>query len=135
MKYVVYWRCQVEGKYVAYRKEICENAESLATTIQNLEIDPQYMCIREDIEIKVFPYFEEGQMALNTKTLQTRIVKSVITIDELGFNEGKLIVYNHDNPDEAELQKNGYMPRILEEWDIHDCIPVNWNVAHTEHNF
>ena len=56
-------------------------------------------------------------------------VKSVQDLDE-----GKLIVYNHDCPDEAELRKWGYMPRIPEEWDINACIPVNWKEARVEHN-
>ena len=135
MKYVVYWKKRVEGKIVDSGRNVCPNEEVLAATIQNLHIDPEYMRIRKNVEIKVFPYFEEGQMVLNIKTLQTRIVRSVITMDEMGFNVGKLIVYNNDNPAEVELQKNGYMPIIHEEWDMHNCVPFDWKKAHDEHYF
>ena len=78
-------------------------------------------------EIRVFPYFEEGQMVLNIKTLQTRIVKAVMALEK-----GKLVVYNNDCPDEAELQEQGYVSIIPEEWNIRDCVPVNSKEARKE---
>lgn len=128
MKYVVLWR---ENKpEQLFSETICESEESVATTIQNLQIDSQTMCkIKRELKIKVVPYFEAGQMALNTKTLQTRIVRYANHYD------GILDVYNHDNPYEAELQQNGYMPIISESWKIDDCIPVDFKKAREEHCF
>lgn len=128
MKYVVLWRENRPREL--FTEVICKNEESLATTIQNLQIDPQTMRkYNKNLEIKVVPYFEVGQMALNTKTLQTRIVQYA---DHEG---GILDVYNHDNPYEAENQKNGYVPIIPERWNINDCIPVDFKKAREEHDF
>lgn len=140
MKYVVFWRKrkseQLVRKGICDREDICDqtvicdNEESLATTIQNLQIDPQTMRKRKDkIEMSIFPYFEEGQMVLNTKTLQTRIIHYVV------YEDGIVAVYNSDNPHEAELQKNGYMPLISETWNICDCVPVDFKKAREEHYF
>lgn len=140
MRYIVFWRRsqseQLVRKGICDREdicdmtEICDNEESLATTIQNLQIDHQTtMKHRNKIEVTIFPYFEEGQMILNTKTLQTRIIHYVI------YEDGVVSVYNHDNPHEAELQKNGYMPIISETWNICDCIPVDFKKAREEHCF
>lgn len=128
MKYVVLWRENKPGQL--FEEAICNSEESLATTIQNLQIDPQTMRKYEkELEIRALPYFEAGQMALNLKTLQTRIVRHANHYD------GFLSVYNHDNPNEAELQKNGYMPIISESWEIKDCIPVDFKKARDEHWF
>ena len=124
MKYVVYLRFKTE---VPYLKTICDNEETLATTIQYLRIDLVTSSVHENVEIRVFPYFEEGQMVLNIKTLQTRIVKAVMAIEK-----GKLVVYNNDCPDEAELQEQGYVSIIPEEWNIRECVPVNSKEARKE---
>ena len=79
MKYVVYSRFKTE---VPYSKTICDNEETLATTIQYLRIDLVTSSVHENVEIRVFPYFEEGQMVLNIKTLQTRIVKAVMALEK-----------------------------------------------------
>ena len=140
MKKNVFWRRrkseQLVRKGICDREdisdltEICDDEESLATTIQNLQIDPQTMRKRKDkIEMSIFPYFEEGQMVLNTKTLQTRIIHYVV------YEDGIVAVYNSDNPHEAELQKNGYMPIIYETWNVCDCIPVDFKKARKEHCF
>lgn len=141
MKYIVFYRrnkseqlvkkgmCNSEDN-VEMTRIICDNEESLATTIQNLQIDPQTTCKYENkIEMSIYPYFEEGQMVLNIKTLQTRIIHYVV------YEEGIMAVYNHDNPHEAELQKNGYMPIISETWNICDCVPVDFKKAREEHWF
>jgi len=128
MKYIVFYRRrkseQLVRKGICDREdicdltEICDDEESLATTIQNLQIDPETTRKYENkIEMSIYPYFEEGQRVLNTKTFQTRIIHYV------DYEEGIVAVYNHDNPHEAELQKNGYMPIIPETWNIRDCIP------------
>ena len=124
MKYVVYSRFKTE---VPYSKTICDNEETLATTIQYLRIDLVTSSVHENVEIRVFPYFEEGQMVLNIKTLQTRIVKAVMALEK-----GKLVLYNNDCPDEAELQEQGYVSIIPEEWNIRDCVPVNSKEARKE---
>ena len=124
MKYVVYSRFKTE---VPYSKTICDNEETLATTIQYLRIDLVTSGVHENVEIRVFPYFEEGQMVLNIKTLQTRIVKAVMALEK-----GKLVLYNNDCPDEAELQEQGYVSIIPEEWNIRDCVPVNSKEARKE---
>lgn len=124
MKYVVYSRFKTE---VPYLKTICDNEETLATTIQYLRIDLVTSSVHENVEIRVFPYFEEGQMILNIKTLQTRIVKAVMALEK-----GKLVVYNNDCPDEAELQEQGYVSIIPEEWNIRECVPVNSKEARKE---
>lgn len=124
MKYVVYSRFKTE---VPYLKTICDNEETLATTIQYLRIDLVTSSVHENVEIRVFPYFEEGQMVLNIKTLQTRIVKAVMALEK-----GKLVVYNNDCPDEAELQEQGYVSIIPEEWNIRECVPVNSKEARKE---
>ncbi len=124
MKYVVYSRFKTE---VPYSKTICDNEETLATTIQYLRIDLVTSSVHENVEIRVFPYFEEGQMVLNIKTLQTRIVKAVMALEK-----GKLVVYDNDCPDEAELQEQGYVSIIPEEWNIRDCVPVNSKEARKE---
>ena len=140
MKYIVFWRrskskqlvekgiCDSED--IVDMTEICDSEESLATTIQNLQIDCETMCKHKDkIEMSIFPYFEEGQIVLNIKTLQTRIIHYVI------YEDGIVAVYNHDNPHEVELQKHGYMPVISETWNINDCIPVDINKVRENHNF
>ena len=124
MKYVVYSRFKTE---VTYSKTICDNEETLATTIQYLRIDLVTSSVHENVEIRVFPYFEEGQMVLNIKTLQTRIVKAVMALEK-----GKLVLYNNDCPDEAELQEQGYVSIIPEEWNIRDCVSVNSKEARKE---
>ena len=124
MKYVVYSRFKTE---VPYSKTICDNEETLATTIQYLRIDLVTSSVHENVEIRVFPYFEEGQMVLNIKTLQTRLVKAVMALEK-----GKLVVYDNDCPDEAELQEQGYVSIIPEEWNIRDCVPVNSKEARKE---
>ena len=124
MKYVVYSRFKTE---VTYSKTICDNEETLATNIQYLRIDLVTSSVHENVEIRVFPYFEEGQMVLNIKTLQTRIVKAVMALEK-----GKLVLYNNDCPDEAELQEQGYVSIIPEEWNIRDCVPVNSKEARKE---
>ena len=131
MKYVVLWReSKPQQRFNLFNKEICNSEESVATTIQNLQINPQTMHkYGKELEIRVVPYFEVGQMVLNLKTLQTRIVKHA---DHL---VGTLEVYNTDNPYEAEFQKNGYMPIISETWNIIDCIPVDLKKAREEHDF
>jgi len=92
-----------------------------------LRIDLVTSSVHENVEIRVFPYFEEGQMVLNIKTLQTRIVKAVMALEK-----GKLVLYNNDCPDEAELQEQGYVSIIPEEWNIRDCVPVNSKEARKE---
>lgn len=140
MKYIVFYRRrkseQLVRKGICDREdicdltEICDDEESLATTIQNLQIDPETTRKYENkIEMSIYPYFEEGQMVLNTKTFQTRIIHYV------DYEEGIVAVYNHDNPHEAELQKNGYMPIIPETWNIRDCIPVDFKKAREKHWF
>lgn len=129
MEYIVYWRSEPEH---AYKEELCKDEEALATTIQNLRVNWYDLTQLNPLEMKVFPHFKPGQMVLNIKTLQTRIVKSV----QLPYGPNHtLVVYNHDLPEKAELQKWGYVPRIHEEWAISDCIPVDWKKARTEHNF
>ena len=137
MKYIVFCRRRkLVRKGICDREdihnitEICDDEESLATTIQNLQIDFQTMRKHKDkIEMSIFPYFEEGQMVLNTKTLQTRIIHYVV------YEDGIVAVYNSDNPYEAELQENGYMPIISETWNILDCIPIDFKKAREEHHF
>ena len=124
MKYVVYSRFKTE---VPYSKTICDNEETLATTIQYLWIDLVTSSVHVNVAVRVFPYFEEGQMVLNIKTLQTRIVKAVMALEK-----GKLVVYDNDCPDEAELQEQGYVSIIPEEWNIRDCVPVNSKEARKE---
>ncbi len=139
MKYIVFYRRkkseQLVKKGVCDREdlcdltEICDGEESLAAMIQNLQIDRQTQRKYKDkIIMSIYPYFEEGQMVLNTKTLQTRIIRYV------DYEDGVISVYNSDNHHEAKLQKNGYMPIIPENWNICDCIPVNYQKA-SEENF
>lgn len=42
------------------------------------------------------------------------------------------LYYNNDCPDEAELQEQGYVSIIPEEWNIRDCVPVNSKEARKE---
>ncbi len=132
MKHVVFWRINDETKRFNLFSEpiIVDGEDSLAATIQNIKIDPQTgRNYEKDREIEVFPYFERDQMALNTKTCETRIVKKVC------YDEGILEIYNTDNPHKAELQKNGYIPYIFEVWDIKDCVPVDYTKARKNYNF
>ena len=131
MKHVILWReNKPKERFNLFNEEICDSEESVATTIQNLQINPQTMHkYGKSLEIRVVPYFEADQMVLNLKTLQTRIVRHAKHLD------GTLEVYNTDNPYEAELQKNGYMPIISETWHIMDCIPVDFKKAREEHDF
>ena len=129
MKYVIFWR-EIQQRINLFNKEICDSEESVAVTIQNLQINPQTMRKhRKELEIKVVPYFEAGQAVLNLKTFQTRIVRHADHLD------GSLEVYNTDNPHEVELQKNGYVPIIPETWNIIDCMPVDLKKAMEEHYF
>lgn len=129
VEYIVYWRSEPKD---VYKEELCKDEETLAITIQNLRVNWNDMTQLNPLEMMVLPNFKSGQLVLNIKTLQTRIVKSV---QHSHWGNHTLVVYNHDCPDKAELQKYGYVPRIHEEWDIRDCVLVDWQKARTEHNF
>lgn len=115
MKYIMFWRPR--GADV-YDVELAENEEELVTIIQQKQINLQTM-EKIEIETKIYPYLAEGYLVLNKRTLQTRIVRRP------EFIEGKVKLYNFDEPYKAENQKSGRIPLIPEEWDINDCIPID----------
>ena len=128
MKYIVFER-RNESKQLV-KKYICDSEESLVATIQNLQIDPKSNReYKKKNDIRVFPYFQEGQMILNLKTLQTRIVYHV------SYECGVICVYNYDTPNEVKLQRHENIPLISEIWMIKDCIPVDAKKAREEYNF
>lgn len=113
-----------------YYEEICENEEALAAFIQRLQIEPKTRRrINKNIESHVYPYFKKGEMVLNIKTFETRIVLSV------NCREGVVTVYNIDHPDGAKLQEIGYVPTLTENWSIEDCVPVDVKKVITEYGF
>lgn len=127
MKFVVFYRRKEKDengktKFQLWQKVICESIESVAIIVQNLKVDFQYHGIRENVEIKVFPYIEEGCIVFNLKTAETRIVKSVNYINE--FDSATVTVYDTDDHNTAEMQKWGYMSYIQQTWKVEDCVPV-----------
>lgn len=131
MKHVILWReNNPQKRFEPVNSEICNSEEAVAATLQSLQINPETMRrYVTPLEIRVTPYFEVGQMVLNLRTLQTRIVRYA---DHLN---GILGVYNTDLPYEANLQKKGNTPILPETWSMDNCIPIDLCTLLKDHTF
>ena len=121
MKYVVLIREREETKKAVWsdwKTITCSTIESALSTVQCLLIDHNKNRIRDEVQVKVFPYISEEMIVFNRKTNETRLVKQV------SFDNGMITVFNTDEKENMELQDMGYASCIEETWKIEDCIPI-----------
>ena len=123
MKYVVNFQ---EGE--TKRRQEVATAEDLVVLVQKVLVSPKArnrlnrnnrvsaittLGKEKSAEIKA------GALVFNKATCQTRIARSV------DAKKGVVVMYNHDDPSEAEKQKTGVVTHVPEYWQIGDCVAVN----------
>lgn len=121
MEYVVLIRRCEEAEndvWSDWKTITCSTIEAALSTVQCIMIDFYKNRIRDEVQVKVFPYISEGMIVFNRKTNETRLVKQV------SFDNGMITVFNTDENETMEFQDMGYASYIEETWEIEDCIPI-----------
>ena len=123
MKYVIDFQEGAEKR----RKEVA-TAEDLVVLVQKVLVSPKArnrlnknnrVCSISSVGRAEPAEIKAGTLLFNKATCQTRIARSV---DEA---KGVVMMYNHDDPSEAEKQKMGEVTHVPEYWQIGDCVAVN----------
>lgn len=109
------------------RKEV-ESEEELVVLVQKVLVSPKArnrlnknnrVCSISSVGKAEPAEIKAGTLLFNKSTCQTRIARSV------DAQKGIVVMYNHDDPFEAEKQKKGEVTHVPEYWNIGDCVAVN----------